>query len=242
MSEYPINNHMFLISGKATCGKSTSLQYLPDPEGILYANCEPKRPPFRKLFREANIIDPMQLHDVFPMVSEDDSCHTLIIESIAYMMNMFETQHVITAADTQKAWGNYAQFFQRIMQKGVAPCTKNVIFTSHVRDFYNKKEMIEETYVKVKGSLMDVGIESFFNTVVMAKKMSLEDLEPYQSDYLNITEQDERVGMKHVFQTQLTKDTIGERIRGAHGLWEFNETFIDNNAGYVLERLHQYYG
>lgn len=241
MSNYPTNNHLFCISGKATCGKSTSLKYLSNPDGVLYANCEPKRPPFKKLFREANIIDPLQIEDVFPAANADDSVHTVIIESITYMMNMYETQHVIPAADTQRAWGEYAQFFQRVMQKGVAPCKKNVIFTSHVRDFYNKKEMIEETYIKVKGSLMDVGIESFFSTVVAAKKMSLEELEPYQSDYLNITEEDELIGMKHVFQTKLTRDTLGLRIRSPDGMWDRSETFIDNNAEFVLQRLAHYY-
>jgi len=49
------------------------------------------------------------------------------------------------------------------------------------------------------------------------------------------------LGYKHVFQTQPTKETIYERIRNSVGMWEFEETFIDNNVQHVIDRLHQYH-
>ena len=71
--------------------------------------------------------------------------------------------------------------------------------------------------------------------------MALKALEKYNSDLLNITPQEEALGFKYVFQTMLTKETVNERIRGPLGMWLPNETFIDNNAQLVLDRLKQYY-
>jgi hypothetical protein len=56
-----------------------------------------------------------------------------------------------------------------------------------------------------------------------------------------ITPEEEMLGFKHVFQTKLTKDTVGERIRSPLGMWSTPETFIDNNIQLVLERLKDYY-
>ena len=49
------------------------------------------------------------------------------------------------------------------------------------------------------------------------------------------------VSYKYCFQTKLTRETVGERIRGPMGMWDTNETFIDNNIQLVMNRLHEYY-
>ena len=140
-----------------------------------------------------------------------------------------------------KMWGEYAQFFKRLMQEGVAKSDKQIIFTAHTSDIYNEAEMVSETMVKVKGSLMNQGIESYFSTVIATKKVPLKTLEKYKNDLLTITPQEERLEFKYCYQTQLTKETVNERIRGPLGMWLPNETFIDNNAQLVLDRLKQYY-
>jgi hypothetical protein len=71
--------------------------------------------------------------------------------------------------------------------------------------------------------------------------MSLVKLKDYANPLLNITEDDEMLGYKHVFQTRLTKETVGERIRSPMGMWDKSETFIDNNIQNVIDRLHKYY-
>ncbi len=63
-----------------------------------------------------------------------------------------------------------------------------------------------------------------------------------KSDLFTITPEDEIVGFKYVFQTRLTKETVNERIRSPVGMWDLNETFIDNNLQNVLDRLHKFYG
>jgi len=127
------------------------------------------------------------------------------------------------------------------MQGLVAKSTKNVLFLAHTADKMNTGEMIIETTVPVKGSLKNNGIESYFSQVVAAKKMTIKALAAYQSPLLVITPEEEALGFKHVFQTRLTKDTVNERLRGPMGMWDVNETYIDNNMQLVFDRLREYY-
>jgi hypothetical protein len=141
-----------------------------------------------------------------------------------------------------KAWGDFAQFFKTMMQQYVAGSSKNVIFIAHVKDQLNESDMVMETSVPIKGSVKNNGVESYFSCIIAAKKVKLKDLEGYSSDLLQPTPEEEALGFKYVFQTKLTKETVNERLRGPLGLWDTNETFIDNNVQLVLDRLHEYYG
>ena len=98
-----------------------------------------------------------------------------------------------------------------------------------------------KTSVPIKGSLKNNGIESYFSTVVAAKKMSIKDLSPYSSSILNITEDEKDLGYKHVFQTRPTKNTTGERIRSPMGLFTKDQTFMDNDAQLLLDHLTDFY-
>ena len=127
------------------------------------------------------------------------------------------------------------------MSQTVASSSKNIIFLAHTMDVMNEKEMAMETFVKVKGSLMNIGIESFFSTVISTKKMPITELEGFHSAYLSITEEEKELGFKYVYQTRLTKETVRERIRSSMGMWDRKETYIDNNLQNVIDRLHEYY-
>ena len=84
-------------------------------------------------------------------------------------------------------------------------------------------------------------IESYFSTVVHAKRLPLKSLEKYENDLLIITEDEEEIGVKYVFQTRVTKDTVTEKMRGPRLMWSRNETFIDNNAQFLLNHLNKFY-
>ena len=127
------------------------------------------------------------------------------------------------------------------MQQYVAKSTKNVIFIAHTSDSVNESEMVLETKVPVKGSLKNNGIESYFTVVIGSKKVPLKTLKEYGSPLLVITPEEEALGFKYVYQTKLTRETVGERLRGPMGMWSNKETYIDNNMQNVLNRLHEYY-
>lgn len=237
-----VNDNLVLICGKSASGKSASLMGIEKPEGVVYLNCEAgKKLPFRSKFKELVVVDPFQVEDAFMQVEEMEDVHTIVVDSLNYLMDMYETQHVLTSTNTMQAWGEYTQFFKRLMQKHVASSTKNVIFLAHVVDQLNEGEMITETKVPAKGAIKNQGVESYFSTVLYAKKRKLKDLAEYKNDLLNVTPQEEALGFKYVYQTQLTKDTVNERIRNPMGMWDTKETFIDNNAQAVINRLNEYY-
>ena len=167
--------------------------------------------------------------------------HTIVIDSLTYLLDMYETVYVLSSSNSMQAWGQFAQYFKTLMQQHVAKSTKNVIFTAHTADTLNENEMVMETKVPVKGSLKSNGLESYFTVVISSKKVPLKTLKDYSSDLLQITPEEEALGFKYVFQTKLTKETVNERLRGPLGLWDNKETFIDNNMQLVLNRLHEYY-
>lgn len=236
------NDHLVLIGGKSATGKSASLMYFDKPAGVLYLNCENnKKLPFKSKFLEKQISDPLQIYEGFSVAETMDDIHSIVIDTSTYMMDMYESVHVLTATNTMKAWGSYAQFWKKLMQQYVGASTKNVIFLAHTMDVMNETEMVNETIVPVKGALKNQGIESYFSTVLSTKKVSLNKLANYENDLLNITEEDELLGFKYVYQTRLTKETVNERMRSSLGMWTVQETYIDNNIQHVINRLREYY-
>lgn len=242
------NQQLVLISGDSATGKSASLMNIPNQERWIYANCEAgKRLPFRNKFKEFVITDPYQVFEIFQELEPGGQLHNdydgVIVDSTSFLMELFESTYVLTAADTQKAWGEYAQFFKKLMQYHVAGCSKSVIMLSHVKSEYDEKSLSYKTQAMIKGALgKGVGVESFFSTVVSTKKIDLKVLENQDPALLTITPQDEALGYKHVFQVQLTKDTVGERIRSPMGMFTANQTYMDNDALQLLKHLAEYYG
>ena len=238
----PVNDNLVLIAGKSATGKSACLAGLQNPEGVMYLNCEAgKKLPFRAKFKQFVITDPLQVYEAFDAAENMPDVHTIVIDTLTYLLDMYESLYVYNAANGQKAWGDFAQYFRNLMQTYVAKSTKNVIFLAHTSDSLNESEMVMETKVPVKGSLKNNGIESYFSLVIATKKVPLKTLKDYQSDLLTITPEEQALGFKYVFQTKLTKETVGERLRGPLGMFNTNETYTDNNAQLVMNRLHEYY-
>lgn len=237
------NDNLVLIGGMSATGKSASLMGLKNPEGVLYCNCENnKKLPFRAKFKQTTITDPLQVYAVFDQAEQMPEVHTIVVDTLTYLMDMYEGLYIHNSANGMKAWGDYAAYWKKLMSQYVAKSTKNVIFLGHTMNILNESEMVMETMVKVKGSIMNQGIESYFSTVLASKKMQLSKLKDYASPLLNITAEEEALGFKYVYQVKLTKDTVNERIRSSLGMWDTNETYIDNDASLVLNRLHEYYG
>ena len=215
---------------------------LKKPEGVMYLNCEAgKKLPFRPKFKQFTITDPLQVLEAFDHAESQPDIHTIVVDTLTYLMDMYESLYVLNSANGMQAWGQFSQFFKTLMQDKVAKSTKNVIFLAHTADTLNEGEMVMETKVPVKGSLKNNGIESYFSLVISSKKVPLKALKGYESPLLTITPEEEALGFKYVFQTKITKDSVNERLRGPLGLFETKETFIDNNIQLVLDRLHEYY-
>lgn len=59
---------------------------------------------------------------------------------------------------------------------------------------------------------------------------------------LNITEDEKIDDGKYVFQTRKTAMGVGLNIRQTRNLWSREETYIDNNIMYVLDKIKKHYG
>lgn len=241
------NSFLIAVVGKSTAGKSTCLAGLEDPEGVLYINCESgKRLPFRHKFKDVVVSDPYQVHSLFEMAATSDKYHTIVLDSITYLMDMFESMYVTPAADTRAAWGDYQQFLKKLMLELVPKANKVTIITAHTVDVVNG-DSIRETYIPVKGALKNQGIESFFSLVIAAKRKNLSSLDGINNSLLNITERDKKLKYKHVLQTDITADSVYERLRAPRdpitgiGLFSDDEVYIDGNIQLVINQLKKFY-
>jgi hypothetical protein len=238
------NPHSILICGESGAGKSMSMYPIRNRDDVLYLNCEGGKPlPFRNKFKNKVITDPEDIIDWLEQLAElgDESPYKIVcIDTISFMMDMYETVHVIGSANTQKAWGDYGQFFKRLINASSA-VDAFFIFIGHLDRQLDEEAGVWRTSVPVKGALAKKGLEAYFTTVINTTKMPMKVLEKHPNDLLNITEEDEELGFKHVFQTRTTKQTVGDRIRTPMGLFERDELYIDNNILPVIDRMNEYY-
>lgn len=238
-----MNEQLVCVVGESATGKSASLAGIRDQENWWYLNCESgKRLPFKNSFKTFTITDPLQIYEAFDAAKNKPEVRGLAIDTLTFLMEMYETQYVIGSDNTMAGWSDYQQYFKKLMQNYVAPSDKSILFFAHTREDYDEKKMEMKTSIPVKGALKGNGLEAFFSTIVATKKVELEKLENYQNSMLNITEDDELLGYKHVFQTRLTKETVGERIRSPIGMFSKNETYIDNDCQVLLDHLKEFYG
>lgn len=239
------NDQLVLISGKSGTGKSTSLRNIRNQPRWVYLNCEAgKRLPFKNDFNRVVVTDPYQVPAYFDDCTDPaniDQVDGIITDSLTFLMDMFESQYIIGSSNTMAAWSMYAQFFKNLMQQKVPLFGKPVIFIAHTLDTLNESAGDMETSVPIKGALKNQGIEAYFSTVVSPKKMPIRKLENYKSDLLHIDEDDTILGYKHVFQTRLTKETTGERIRSPMGMFTREQSFIDPDVQLLLDHLKAFY-
>lgn len=242
MSE--LNSQLVLICGYSATGKSASLRNLRNQEKWIYVSTETgKQLPFKNKFKTVKLEDPTHILNIFDdAISHPDACEGIIIDSLTFLMDMFESQYVLTASDTRKAWSSYSQFFKTIMQDKVLKFGKPTLILAHTQDYVDEATMEVKTCVPIKGALKGVGVESFFTNVIGTKRVNINDLESYKNDMLHIEPEEEAIGVKYVYQCRLTKKTLGERIRSPMGMFSTNETFIDSNAQILLDHLKDYYG
>lgn len=238
-----VNDQLILVAGYSGDGKSASLRNIRNQENWVYLNCEAgKRLPFRNKFNNVRISEPYEVWNYLDdCIANKDSVDGVILDSMTFLLDMFETQYIAGSANGQKAWGDFNQYFKTIMQQKVTLFGKPVIIIAHLLDEYDEQAQMMKTRVPVKGALKNNGIEAYFSTVVAAKKVPIKELEKFGSKMLTITEEEQELGFKHVFQTRITKASTGMRIRSPMGMFDKAETYIDNDCQVLLDHLNEFY-
>lgn len=245
------NPKSILICGESGSGKSASLMGIKDRKDVLYLNCENGKPlPFKNSFKRKTITDPEDiidyLEELIRLQDEEGQkpFNFVVVDTLSFLMDMYETEHVLGARDTQKMWGQYGQYYPRLMSL-TAKLDAFFIFLGHLDAFLDENEGMMKYSVPVKGALAKKGLEARFTTVLYVRKMTIKDILKgvggTASALLNITPKEEAKGFKHVFLTDTDKHTMGGRIRTPLGMFDDDELYIDNDVFPVLKRLTEYY-
>jgi len=245
------NNQMFLVCGYSAAGKTASLRNIRDQEDWIYFGCEAgKGIPFKHKFNYVKISDPKDLLESIYEIIEDEKdpknkpYKGIIIDSIDFLMNQFESLYCYNVQDSRKGWQDYSQYFQELLQFALVAWNKPVICIAHLQTDMQNETNVMLSHVPVKGSLRWYTVESYFNVVIYARKMSVPELKPYEkdNDLLHISDRERQVGVKYVFQTLPTKLDHNNTIRGPMDLFTDNETYVDNDCQLILDKLNSYYG
>lgn len=234
---------LILIVGETGAGKSSSLENIPNQEKWAYFNCDAgKEIPYPNNFQERVITNPKDIPLSLKAISEKNiPLDGVVIDTMTFMMEMFRSQYVAKSEDGFGAWEDYGEFFRNLLQTDLAQFPGAAILLAHTETLFDKEAKAKVTRVPVAGALAKNGIEAYFTTVISAKKIAIDKLTPYQNDLLNITEDEKIVGIKHVFQTRITADTLGERIRSPKNLWSIKQTYIDNDINQVIKHMEAFY-
>lgn len=199
--------------------------------------------PFKHKFRTAVVTDPYEVTATIDQLADTPQLDGVIIDSLTFLLDMYESLYIVGAKDGRQAWQNFAQFYKNMMQQNVAKAIaagKHVVFLAHTKTEQDAA-LNDKTYVPVKGSLANQGIEAYFSLVVSTKRIGLEKLKDQDPALCRLSEDDEITGYKHVFQTRLTKETVGERIRGPIGLFAKNQIYMDNDVALLIEHLKKHF-
>ena len=98
------NKNIVLIMGKPNTGKSTSLRLLKNQDRMVYMNADLKELPFKNNFKaNVEIADALDVMDFIDQIENEPSVEGGILDTITFLMSMYERQYVKGAANGQKA-------------------------------------------------------------------------------------------------------------------------------------------
>jgi hypothetical protein len=235
------NKNIVLVTGKPSSGKSTSLMKLPNQDRMVYLNTDLKELPFADNFlKNVEISDAMDIISYITDIENAEPVEGVVLDTLTFLMSMYERQYVANATNGQAAWGQYGHFYREFIH-AIKAGTKNYAILAHEDTTLNEQTSQMETRIPIKGAVGRTGVEADFTTILSAKQMPIKKLEGRENDLLHITDEEREDGFKYVFCTRVTKDHVGEKMRSAIGLWKRNELYIDNDLNQVFNRLKEYY-
>ena len=235
------NKNIVLVMGKPNTGKSTSLMNLTNQEKLVYLNTDLKELPFKGRFiKNVEVADALDVLQYVNDIEQTEQVDGAVLDTLTFLMSMYERQYVSNAANGQKAWGDYGNFYKEFIH-AIKAGTKDYAILAHEDSVLNEQSMQMESRVPVKGSVGRIGVEADFTTILATKQMPIRKLEGFENDLLHITDEEREDGFKYVFATRVTKESVGEKMRSAIGLWDRKELYIDNDLNQVFNRLKEYY-
>lgn len=238
-----VPNRNILIVGEAGSGKSTSLQNLRERAAMAYLNCDGKALPIRgrnAFLCNEMITEPMDVLDMYDQLEGAETCQGVILDTLTFLMAQYARKIIPTFTNGKQGWGQYFFYYQELVEK-IKTSKKVHILMAHTDTELDEQKGHNVSKVLLQGQVGKRGVDADFGIIVTAKQIPLRKLKGFDNPMLTITEEEEAMGVKYVFQTRPSKEGVGERTRSPIGMWSANETFIDNNVQYVLDRIEEYY-
>ena len=117
--------------GPPSSGKSASLMQMKNQDRTVYLNTDLKELPFRDNFaKNVEVSNAMDILSFIQQIEEQSEIDSAVLDTITFLMDMYERQYVITASDTQKAWGQYAMFYKNFVH-AIKSGSKNYAILAH---------------------------------------------------------------------------------------------------------------
>lgn len=90
--------------GKPNTGKSTSLMKLANQDRYVYLNTDMKELPFKDRFlKNVQVADALDVLGFISEIEKNPDVDGVVIDTLTFLMSMYERQYVATATNTQKA-------------------------------------------------------------------------------------------------------------------------------------------
>lgn len=227
--------------GKPNTGKSTSLMKMKNQDKFVYLNTDLKELPFKSRFlANVEVSDAYDVISYVQQIEQNPNAEGAVLDTLTFLMSMYERQYVTNSTNTQAAWGAYGNFYKEFIH-AIKAGTKDYAILAHEDTVLNEQTMLMDTRIPIKGAVGKIGVEADFTTILSTKQIPIKKLDGFENDLLHITDEEKEDGFKHVFCTRVTKESVGEKMRSAMGLWSRKELYIDNDLDQVFDRLKDYY-
>ena len=233
-----------LVSGASATGKTTCFRNLRDQENIIYLNTEVgKELTFPHSFDYYQVTAVDDVATLIASAEQFPEVHTIIVDSLTMLFDLWIQQRLRTVdmKNRQQMWGEFAPWVKNLFSGPIKNSTKNIILCSHTTHTVNDQKILEVSSIVPGQEMKKVTLESLFDIVISTKKVPLVDLKKFANPMLTISELEQFLGYKYVFQTRSTDEDVKEKMRGPHNIWDFKESFLDNDLQLVLDKLEAHF-
>lgn len=239
-----MSNHILLVVGKPSEGKSHALQHFRNPETVGYLNCDRKNLPFNakktKFLANITVSDPEDILEYVDAFEEKEELKIGVIDTITDLMKTFKIDTIDEAADTRTAWGNYQKFYNKLISR-LKNSSKTWVILAHVEHHFDETKEEDVSNLVLQGGASKAPISDFTVVVEADSRTISGKIKKVQNDYFQISPIEKIKGIKYYFVTMRTKSHPGTLARSADDMYDISETLIDNNVQHVLDIMDEYY-
>ena len=217
------NKKIVLLIGESGSGKTSSLRNMPLEETVYIDVDRKSIKSFKKMDQFKDWVKLDYVDHLIPglhSIEADDECKYVVIDTLSFLMDLFVTQKIDTAADSRSAWGDYKKFYKEMINFAKTS-NKSFIFLAHPKTVYNEQEMESKTFAYAQGSIASK-IEADFAVVAYTRKYLNQDGIPAFG-----------------FSVGLTKETIHTSVKSPFGMFD-EPTLDDNDIMEIFKAIEEY--